>query len=160
MQKWEYLEVVFIQQEKGYLVFFNDLEMGNRETIQGYINGLGKEGWELVSEHHQPSEQLEYSIDQYIAEINDETAAYLADKYPDYDPPKFAMKSLEFDLDESAKHGWQLIHLQPVAGIGENDDVLFIGEMYRYSHTYFAVYSRKKDQGSRISMRFKRPKVE
>ncbi len=47
-------------------------------------------------------------------------------------------------LNSMGEEGWELIHMEPVANVGVNHDVLFVGEARSYSNRYFCVFKRRK----------------
>lgn len=69
---------------------------------------------------------------------------YLKRRWPDWQPPKFAPQAMIPELDDLGDQGWELVHMQPVAGVGKNWDVHSTGVAYAYSNAYFCVFKRRK----------------
>jgi hypothetical protein len=59
--------------------------------------------------------------------------------------PKSAPERMIPELDQLGESGWELIHMEPVAEVGGNGDVLFHGAP-RWSSNYFCVFKRPKPQ--------------
>jgi len=47
------------------------------------------------------------------------------------------------ELNKLGEEGWELVHMEPVAKVGNKGDVL-IGPNYRWSNIYFCVFKRRK----------------
>jgi hypothetical protein len=64
------------------------------------------------------------------------------------DPPaaRYAPETLIPALDELGESGWELVHMEPVAGVGKNGDVCFTGVAYQWSNAYFCVLKRRKGE--------------
>lgn len=91
-------------------------------------------------------EQWEYMTKFVYADINNEGAReYLERTFPDWrNPPKFTPQTMIPELNEYGADGWELVHMQPVAEVGSNGDVLFVGDLRQWSHVYFCVFKRRK----------------
>lgn len=59
--------------------------------------------------------------------------------------PKHTPERLIPELDQLGEAGWELVHMEPVAEVGNNGDVLFHGAP-RWSSNYFCVFKRPKPQ--------------
>ena len=59
--------------------------------------------------------------------------------------PKNTPERLIPELDQLGESGWELVHMEPVAEVGGNGDVLFHGAP-RWSSNYFCVFKRPKPQ--------------
>lgn len=57
--------------------------------------------------------------------------------------PKKTPERLIPELDQLGEAGWELVHMEPVAAVGGNGDVLFQGAP-RWSSKYFCVFKRPK----------------
>ena len=64
------------------------------------------------------------------------------------DPPaaRYAPETLIPALDDLGESGWELVHMEPVAGVGKNADVYFTGAAYQWSNAYFCVFKRRKGE--------------
>lgn len=63
-------------------------------------------------------------------------------------PPRFTPEAMIPELNKLGEEGWELIHMEPVAGMGRKGDVLFDGIGVRWSNTYFCVFKRVKPGSS------------
>lgn len=83
----------------------------------------------------------EYFSQLMHAEITKENRAYLEGRFGSV--AKFSPRTLIPELNELGKQGWELVHMEPVAGSGSNSDIWWIGgHVPSYSHTYFCVFKR------------------
>ena len=50
------------------------------------------------------------------------------------------------ELNDLGSRGWEMVHMQPIGGVGKNRDVGFVaGEAIpKWSSTYFCVFKRSK----------------
>lgn len=55
--------------------------------------------------------------------------------------PRYMVESLLPELNKYGAEGWEIIHMEPVPGVGKRGDVLFAR---RWSNTYFCVFKRRK----------------
>jgi hypothetical protein len=72
---------------------------------------------------------------------------FLQQKWPDRKAPKFTPEAMIPELDELGEQGWELVHMEPVGGVGNKGDVSFLrgyGTMTVWSNTYFCVFKRPK----------------
>ncbi len=69
---------------------------------------------------------------------------YLATRYPGWKPAVYSPESLDVFLNELGEKGWELVHMQPVAGVGTNRDINFPGTLNLFSNTFFCVLKRRK----------------
>jgi hypothetical protein len=72
---------------------------------------------------------------------------FLRGKSPDWDLPKYAPESMIPDLDRLGGEGWELVHMEPVGGVGKKGDVSFTrgyGTMTVWSNAYFCVFKRRR----------------
>lgn len=58
--------------------------------------------------------------------------------------PRYMVESLLPELNKFGEEGWELIHMEPVPGVGRKGNVLFLGASRRWSNTYFCVLKRRK----------------
>jgi hypothetical protein len=91
-------------------------------------------------------EKWEYLTTYLYADIEKKGAReFIRQRWPNWTkPPKFAPPAMIPELNTFGEEGWELVYMQPVAGIGDNGDVYFPGESYRYSNAYFCVFKRQK----------------
>lgn len=89
-------------------------------------------------------EEWEYWPCFLHADVNEAgVREYLKQRLPDWDPPQFAAQTLIPDLNKFGKKGWELVHMEPVARVGDNGDVLFPGDTRLWSNGYFCVFKRR-----------------
>ncbi len=96
-------------------------------------------------------EQWEYLTTFLRADAQTEEAkAFLSRYRPELkNPPRYAAESLMPQLDELGSLGWELVHMEPVAQVGRNGDVLLPGGgAGEWSNTYFCVLKRRKPYAS------------
>ena len=55
----------------------------------------------------------------------------------------YSPESMIPELNKLGEEGWEIVHMEPVARVGGNEDVLFDRD-YRWSSTYFCVLKRRK----------------
>ena len=70
---------------------------------------------------------------------------FLRQHWPSGKPPKYAPEAMIPDLDELGEQGWELVHMEPVGGVGDKGDVSFTrgyGTMTAWSNAYFCVFKR------------------
>jgi hypothetical protein len=91
-------------------------------------------------------EQWEYLTTFLRADAQTEEAkAFLSRYRPEWkNPPRYAAESLMPQLDELGSLGWELVHMEPVAEVGRNGDVMLAGSTTQWSNTYFCVLKRRK----------------
>ena len=90
-------------------------------------------------------EKWEYKTEITYANIDNEGARdYLKKKYPKFNPSKFSPETMQLRLDKLGEAGWELVHLQPISGAGDNMDVYFTSGGV-YSNAYFCVFKRRKE---------------
>ena len=56
---------------------------------------------------------------------------------------KFSPQTMIPRLNARGKEGWELIHMEPVAAVGQNDDIRFLGSSNTWSNAYFCVFKRR-----------------
>mgnify|MGYP003396198083 CR=1 FL=1 len=61
--------------------------------------------------------------------------------------PRNTPESMIPRLDAYGQEGWELVHMEPVARVGNKGDVLFTGGSDQWSNTYFCVFKRRKPVG-------------
>jgi hypothetical protein len=72
---------------------------------------------------------------------------FLQGKWPDWQPPQYTPESMIPELDELGAEGWELVHMEPVGGVGKKGDVSFTrgyGSMTVWSNAYFCVFKRRR----------------
>jgi hypothetical protein len=90
------------------------------------------------------AEKWEYWSGILRANIENKGAKELiAKRWPDWKPDIYVPQAMMPQLNGFGEKGWELVSLQPVAGSGQNADILFPGDVQRYSNVYFCVFKRK-----------------
>lgn len=91
-------------------------------------------------------EQWEYMTEFVYANIeNAGVREFLQQRWPNWkNPPKFTPQTMMPRLNEWGAEGWELLHMEPIAKVGDNGDVLFPGGGIRWSNVYFCVFKRRK----------------
>lgn len=73
-----------------------------------------------------------------------EIKSFLQERIPDLKkPPRYMSESMIPKLNELGAQGWELVHMEPVAGVGKKGDVLFDGGL-QWSNVYFCVFKRRR----------------
>ena len=67
---------------------------------------------------------------------------FLEGRWPEWRPPRYAAESMIPDLDQLGAEGWELVHMEPVCGVGKNGDVKFT--LGACSNAYFCVFKRRR----------------
>jgi hypothetical protein len=90
-------------------------------------------------------EQWEYLPTYIEANAKDKKLKeFLKQQIPDKKkPPRYSPEAMMPALDELGQQGWELLHMEPVAGTGNKGDVLFGGGR-QWSNVYFCVFKRRK----------------
>jgi hypothetical protein len=71
-------------------------------------------------------ERWDYWTGFFHASIENKGARELIrQRWQDWNPPKFAPQTLIPDLNAFGEQGWELVHMEPVAGVGNNGDTCF-----------------------------------
>ena len=90
--------------------------------------------WEYLTRFVQASNEgwgANESIDLYNKEYGIEHAPLKGEQYsPQY------MTAI---LNNMGANGWEMVHMEPIAGVGRNHDVHFTGSAYAWSNAYFCV---------------------
>jgi hypothetical protein len=91
-------------------------------------------------------EQWEYLPTFIEANARDkETKAFLKENLPSSKRTKRYMpEAMMPQLNELGEQGWELIHMEPVAAVGNKGDILFENIGRRWSNVYFCVFKRRK----------------
>ena len=97
----------------------------------------------MIADNESAVEQWEYWTGFLWADARRQEE-YLRQRWPDWNPPKYAPQALIPKLNEFGEKGWELVHMQPVIE-GHNDDVAIGGGgNVAWSHTYLCVFKRRK----------------
>lgn len=89
-------------------------------------------------------EKWEYMTKFTYASISKHGAKeFIANNWPDWEPAQYAPQTMVPELNQWGADGWELVHMQPIAAVGTNEDVLFNGEYSRWSSAYFCVFKRR-----------------
>ncbi len=95
-----------------------------------------------------PSEKWEYLTEFVSASADLEGVRdYLKQRFPDFKPASYSPETMMPHLNHRGESGWELVHMEPVARVGENRDVGFATNVAGgaiWSHVYFCVFKRKK----------------
>jgi len=91
-------------------------------------------------------EKWEYQLRILYADITHQgVTEYLKKQYPDWKPSRYSPEALEKYMDEQGERGWELVHMEPIYGSGNNADIYWQGgAVPGYSHAYFCVFKRRK----------------
>lgn len=92
-------------------------------------------------------EQWEYMPTYLKAEATTkEIKTFLKDQNPDQRRfPRYTAQALIPELNELGTQGWELVHMEPVPGLGNKGDVKFNGSGNEWSNVYFCVFKRRKN---------------
>ena len=71
-----------------------------------------------------------------------ETKEYVKNRFEVKKPPRFTPEAMIPELDALGEDGWELVHMEPVAGVGGKGDVRF--ENGKWSNVYFCVFKRMR----------------
>ena len=89
-------------------------------------------------------EKWEYWTGVLYANIeNPGVREFLQRRWPDWKPEKFVPQAMIPELNTFGEKGWELVHMQPVAGVGASADIHFQGQAYKWSNAYFCVFKRR-----------------
>lgn len=108
---------------------------------------------ENAMDHHamqQTPEQMTLERWEYLtkfceARVSDkERRTFLKKQLEVRRPPVFTPESMIPELNSLGDDGWELVHMEPVARVGTNGDVLFDGTRSHWSNVYFCVFKRRK----------------
>lgn len=72
---------------------------------------------------------------------------YIKKTWPDFEQKKYMPESLIPFLNSLGEQGWELIHIEPIQGIGNNYDIetKFAAAGNRsFSNMFFCVFKRRK----------------
>ncbi len=72
---------------------------------------------------------------------------FLEHRWPGWETPKYTPEAMIPELNELGKEGWELVHMEPIGGVGSNGDVSFTrgyGTMTAWSNAYFSVFKRQR----------------
>ena len=72
---------------------------------------------------------------------------FLAQRFRDGKVAKYTPEAMIPELDELGDEGWELVHMEPISGVGDKGDVSFMrgyGTMTVWSNAYFCVFKRPK----------------
>lgn len=92
-------------------------------------------------------DQWEYLTTFLFADIENPGAReYMAMHWPGHKKAKYAVQSVIPTLNDLGNEGWELVHMEPIGGVGKNEDVGFIAgdAMARWSNSYFCVFKRRR----------------
>ena len=88
-------------------------------------------------------EQWEYLTTFVEANANTkETKEFIKQRFDVKKPARYAPEAMIPELNKLGEQGWELFHMEPVAGVGNKGDVRF--DNGYWSNTYFCVFKRRK----------------
>jgi hypothetical protein len=87
-----------------------------------------------------------------------EIKEYIKDRFEVKKPPRFTPEAMIPELDALGEDGWELVHMEPVAGVGGKGDVRFEGGS-SWSNVYFGVFKRMKSRPAVPSMPQQQPQA-
>ncbi len=92
-------------------------------------------------------EQWEYLPIHIEAQANTkEMKEFLKRQMPDVKKfPRYMPQAMMPELNELGAQGWELVHMEPIARVGNKADVYFNGADSKWSNVYFCVFKRKKN---------------
>jgi hypothetical protein len=94
-------------------------------------------------------EKWEYMTEFVYASIEiSGVREFMRQRWPNWqNPPKFTPETMILRLNKLGTEGWELMHVEPVAKVGNNGDVGFVtGEGATYwSNAYFCVFKRRME---------------
>ena len=73
---------------------------------------------------------------------------FVEQKWPQRHLPEYAPEAMIPELNELGEQGWELVHMEPVGGVGKKGDVSFTrgyGTMTVWSNAYFCVFKRHRE---------------
>jgi len=71
---------------------------------------------------------------------------FVEQRWPQRHLPKYAPEAMIPELNELGEQGWELVHMEPVGGVGKKGDVSFTrgyGTMRVWSNAYSCVFKRR-----------------
>lgn len=90
------------------------------------------------------TQKWEY-LSQLMNAQADKHQEYLSGRFPGVKIAKYSPLALVAELNELGEQGWELVHMEPVAGSGRNADIYFLGgQSGSHSNVYFCVFKRPK----------------
>ncbi len=89
-------------------------------------------------------QKWQYTV-QILRANADEEKSYLRQTYNLDDPPQYSPHAMEPTLNRLGEDGWELVHMEPIAGFGKKGDIQFIGGSNPWSNAYFCVFKRPID---------------
>ncbi len=69
---------------------------------------------------------------------------YRQDNMPDFKPYLCSPRTMIPHLNKEGEDGWELVHMQPIAGVDDDATVIFPGQEGTSSNAYFCVWKRPK----------------
>jgi len=90
-------------------------------------------------------EQWEYLPTYLEAQAkNKDIKAFLKEQMPERKKfPRYMAQAMIPELNELGAQGWELVHMEPVPGLGNKGDVKFNGSG-SWSNVYFCIFKRRK----------------
>jgi hypothetical protein len=89
-------------------------------------------------------EQWEYLSVFLQAQVKDKTTREMIKKRFSKKARRYSPESLIPELDKLGSEGWELVHMEPIAKVGGNEDVL-MDTGSRWTNAYFCVFKRRKN---------------
>ena len=90
-------------------------------------------------------QQSEYRTELISANsVSKGVKEFLEQQFPGWKPQEHSPETMMLYLNKIGEQGWELVSMQPVAGVGKKWDVQFQGEFGTYSYWYFCAFKRPK----------------
>lgn len=76
------------------------------------------------------------------AKVSKDQKEALKRQFPNQNIGRYAPQAMIPELNQLGEDGWEVVHMEPVAKVGGNGDILFSAA--EWSHHYFCVLKRPK----------------
>lgn len=87
-------------------------------------------------------EHWEYLTIFLEAEAKDKQSKEYIKQHFDKKAKRYSPESMIPELNKLGAEGWEIVHMEPVARVGGNDDIQ--NDPYHWSNTYFCVFKRPR----------------
>ncbi len=92
-------------------------------------------------------EKWEYLTTFLEAKTSKDTKTYIKNNF-DKKAKKHSPESMIPELNKLGEDGWELVSMEPVAQVGGKEDILISGEDRKWSHAFFCVFKRRKEDSA------------